>query len=209
MRNRTVIQNDQHPYEGSRWVLYHGTSTARLKRILEDGRLRTSGTDDPKISLTTERSVAEYWAYLAVFGDRRNRPGEDSGEVVLVIDGEGLLELNYDLSAFSDPIWGESECDWENEIACWDDIEPLEEVLIAVEPVPPEGCRELTDSGRAAFEPAVPPIASLELTVMADTIGKLVENEITPADADGVVTALAVLRSALQPSRARSASLAT
>jgi hypothetical protein len=48
-------RGDQHPYEGSRWVLYHGTSTARLKRILEDGRLRTSGTDDPKVSLTTER----------------------------------------------------------------------------------------------------------------------------------------------------------
>jgi hypothetical protein len=34
---------------------------------------------------------------------------------------------------------------------------------------------------------------------MADTIGKLVEDEITPADADVVVTALAALRSALQP----------
>jgi hypothetical protein len=115
-----VKQNEQHVYEGSRWVLYHGTSTARLKRILEDGRLRTSGTDNPKISLTTERPVAEYWACHAVFGDRRDRPGEDSSEVVLVIDGEGLLELNYDLSAFSDPISGEGECDWENEIACWD-----------------------------------------------------------------------------------------
>jgi RNA:NAD 2'-phosphotransferase (TPT1/KptA family) len=102
-----VNQNEQHVYDGSRWVLYHGTSTARLKRILEDGRLRTSGTDDPKISLTTERSVAEYWACHAVFGDRRNRTGEDSSEVVLVIDGEGLLELNYDPSAFSDPIWGD------------------------------------------------------------------------------------------------------
>jgi RNA:NAD 2'-phosphotransferase (TPT1/KptA family) len=130
MRNRTVTQNEQPLHEGSRWVLYHGTSTPRLNRILEDGRLRTSGTDDPKMSLTTERSVAEYWACHAVFGDRRNRTGEDSSEVVLVIDGEGLLELNYDLSAFSDPIWGEGECDWENEIACWDDIEPLDEVLI-------------------------------------------------------------------------------
>jgi hypothetical protein len=33
-------QKEQHLYDGSRWVLYHGTSTARLKRILEDGRLR-------------------------------------------------------------------------------------------------------------------------------------------------------------------------
>jgi hypothetical protein len=209
MRRGKVKQNEQHVYDGSRWVLYHGTSTARLKRILEDGRLRTSGTDDPKISLTTERSVAEYWAYLAVFGDRRNHPGEDSSEVVLVIDGEGLLELNYDLSAFSDPIWGDGECDWENEIACWDDIEPLEEVLMAVEPVPTERYQVLIERGCEAFKPATPPIASFELTVMADAIGKLVEDEITPADADGVVSALAALRSALQPSRARSASSVT
>jgi hypothetical protein len=172
-------------------VLYHGTSTARLKRILRDGRLRASRTDDPKVSLTTERSFAEYWACLAVFGDRRDRPGEDS-------NGEGLLELNYDLSGFSDPVWGEGECDWENEIACWDNIEALDEVLIAVEPVPAERCRELADRGRGAFEHVIPPIAGFELTVMADTIGKLVEEEITPTDADLVVSALATLRSALQ-----------
>jgi hypothetical protein len=205
MRNRTVNQNEQHLCNGSRWVLYHGTSTARLKHILEDGRLRTSGTDNPKISLTTERSVAEYWACHAVFGDRHDRPDEDSREVVLVLDGEGLLELNYDLSAFSDLIWAEGECDWENEIACWDDIEPLEEVLMAVEPVRTERYQVLIERGCAAFKPAVPPIASFELTVMEDTIGKLAKGKITPADADGVVTALAALRSALQSSRARSA----
>jgi hypothetical protein len=126
-----------------------------------------------------------------------------------VLDGEELLALDYNLVPFSDPYWGEGECDWENEIECWDNVEPLEEVLIAIEPVPPERCRELTDSGRAAFEPAVPPIASFELTVMSDTIGKLVEEEITSADADLVVSALAALRSALQPSRDRSASSAT
>jgi hypothetical protein len=204
-----VNQNEQHVYDGSRWVLYHGTSTARLKSILRDGRLRASGTGDPKISLTTERSVAEYWACHAVFGDRRDRPGEDSSEVVLVIDGEGLLELNYDLSAFSDPIWGDGECDWENEIECWDDIEPLDEVLMAVEPLPSERYQVLIERGYGAFKPATPPMASFELAVMADMIGKLVEDEITPADADGVVSALAALRSALQPSRARSASSVT
>jgi hypothetical protein len=26
--------------------------------------------------------------------------------------------------------------DWENEIACWSDIDPLDEVLIEIEPVP-------------------------------------------------------------------------
>jgi hypothetical protein len=40
-------------------------------------------------------------------------------------------------------------------------------------------------------------MAGIELTVMAHTIGKLVEGEITPALADGVVSALRGLRSAL------------
>jgi hypothetical protein len=71
---------------------------------------------------------------MQLFGDLHDRPNEESNGVVLVLDGEGLLVLNYDLVQFCDPVWGEGECDWENEIECWDDIEPLEEVLIAVEP---------------------------------------------------------------------------
>jgi hypothetical protein len=204
-----VKQNAQHAYDGSRWVLYHGTSTARLKRILQDGRLRRPTIGDQKIALTTERSVAEYFAFNAVFGDKRNYPGEESSPVVLVLDGEGLLALNYNLVPFSDPYWGEGECDWENEIECWDDIEPLEEVLMAVEPVPPARYQVLIERGYGAFKPATPPIASFELTVMADTIGKLVEDEITPAAADAVVSALAALRSALPLTGDRSTSSAT
>jgi hypothetical protein len=204
-----VNQNERHVYDGSRWVLYHGTSTARLKRILEDGRLRRATTGDQKIALTTERSVAEYFACNAVFGDKHDHPDAESSPVVLVLDGAGLLALNYNLVPFSDPYWAEGECDWENEIECWDDIEPFEEVLLATEPVPTERYQVLIERGCGAFKPTASSTASLELTVMADTIGKLVEDEITPADADGVVSALAALRSALQPSRARSASSAT
>jgi hypothetical protein len=120
-----------------------------------------------------------------------------------------ISTFNYNLVPFSDPYWGEGGCAWENEIECWDDIEPLEEVLIRVEPAPTERYQVLIERGCAAFKPATPPIAGFELTVMADAIGKLVEDEITPADADGVVSALAALRSALQPSRARSASSVT
>jgi hypothetical protein len=178
MRRGRVKQNEQHVYDGSRWVLYHGTSTARLKRILEDGRLRRPTFKKKKIAiaLTTERSVAEYFACNAVFGDKHDHPDEESGPVVLVLDGEGLLALNYNLVPFSDPYWGDGECDWENEIECWDDIEPLEEVLLAIEPVPLEQYQVFIERRRAAFKPTVPqPMASFELTVMADTIGKLAE----------------------------------
>ena len=193
-------QNEQHLDEGSRWVLYHGTSTARLKLILGKDRLRrpTFKKKTIAIALTTERSVAKYFACNAVFGDKHDRPDQESTGVVLVLDGEGLLALNYNLVPFSDPYWGEGECDWENEIECWDDIEPLEEVLIEVESVPAERYRDFIERGPTAFKPAVPPKAGFELTVMADTIGKLVEDEITPADADVVVSELARLRSALE-----------
>lgn len=102
-------QIEQHRYNGSRWVLYHGTSTARLKRILEDGRLRKATVGDQKIALTTERSVAEYFACNAVFADKHDRPDQESSPVVLALDGEGLLADNYDLVSFSDPIWGEGD----------------------------------------------------------------------------------------------------
>jgi hypothetical protein len=169
-------QNEQYLYEGSRWVLYHGTSTARLQRIRTAGRLRRATSGDQKVALTTERSVAEYFACNAAWADKHDRPpSADSSGVVLVLDGEGLLALNYNLTPFSDPIWGEGACDWENEIECWDDIEPFEEVLMAVERVLPERYRDFVERGRAAFQPAKPPTAGFELTVMADTIGKLVE----------------------------------
>jgi hypothetical protein len=145
-----VEQNEQRFDEASRWVLYHGTSTARLKRILAEGRLRRATIGDQKIALTTERSVAEYFACKSVFGDRHDRPNEESTGVVLVLDGEGLLALNYDLAEFRDPIWGDGECDWENEIECRDDIDPLAEVLITTEPVPSERYGEYIERGRAS-----------------------------------------------------------
>jgi hypothetical protein len=198
-----VKQNEQHLDEGSRWVLYHGTSTARLKHILVEDRLRRATIGDQKIPLT-KRSVAEYFGCNAVFGDKHDHPEEESTGVVLVLDGEELLALNYDLAEFRDPFWGDGECDWENEIECWDDIEPLEEVLIRVEAIPPQRYQDFIERGPASFKPTTPPIAGFELTVMADTIGKLVEDEIRPADADIVVSALARLRSALELGRAKS-----
>jgi hypothetical protein len=96
-----VKQNEQHAYDGSRWVLYHGTSTARLKRILEDGRLRRATTGDQKIALTTERSVAEYFACNAVFGDKHDHPDAESSPVVLVLKVRGcwLIATTLSLSA--------------------------------------------------------------------------------------------------------------
>jgi len=72
-RNSTVTQNEQQLCHGSRWVLYHGTSTARLKQILKDGCLRRAAVGDQKIALTTDRSFAEYFACNAVCADNDPR----------------------------------------------------------------------------------------------------------------------------------------
>jgi hypothetical protein len=43
------MKPDERPVdEGSRWPLYHGTSTTRLKGILSAGRLCTSRPGDPR-----------------------------------------------------------------------------------------------------------------------------------------------------------------
>ena len=134
-------------------ILYHGTSTYRLNSIQRENCLRLSPCGDPKVSLTTDRAVAEYFACNAVFADRHDHPGEESQPVILALDGDGLDELLYDLEPFSDDIWGEGKCDWEKEIACWDDIDPLDEVLIGTEPLPEE-CLDNWVSAVRDLEPA-------------------------------------------------------
>ena len=69
-------------------------------------------------------------------------------------------------------------CDEETGIACWEDIDPLNEVLIARESVTPERYADFDERG--AVWPRVPPIASVELTVMTHTISELANGKITP-----------------------------
>ena len=124
------------------WTLYHGTSTYRLRGILREDTLRVSSTgDDQKVALTPVRPVAEYFARNAVFGDRHVFPvpsDEETHPVVLELDGDALIAEHYDLQRYSDPVWGEGQCDWENEIACWQDIESLGDVLLQIHEIADE-----------------------------------------------------------------------
>ena len=179
----------------SDWILYHGTSSMRLGQILSENRLRVSPTGpDRKIALTTELSAAEYFACNAVVGDR---PDKDSVPKVLVLDGRLLLALSYSVTGFSDPIYGEGECDWENEIACWEDIVPLDEVLIETRHVRTARLRHYRERGKTAFITGAPALAEYELTVMADTVGKLEDGEITLARANAISAAMRSLRRAV------------
>ena len=110
-------------------VLFHGTSTPRWRSIQQDGVLRLPTSGDLKISLTTDLGVAKYWADLAVWTDRRDRLG-DGPSVILTLSHSELDAAGHWLTEFSDDVWGEGECDWEQEIACWSDIE-ISQVAIA------------------------------------------------------------------------------
>ena len=114
------------------WPLYHGTSTHRLRDILHENRLRRfTKRSVRKVSLTTDPSVARYFAYLAALRDRKTQPG--ARPAVLVIDGDGLIEAGYDLESHSDPEHGAGLCDWDKEIACRQDIKGLDRVLLGVQ----------------------------------------------------------------------------
>jgi len=147
---------------------------------------------DPKVALTTDRPVAEYWACLAAASDQRNNPEVESSAVVLVLNAERLIEREYELK----DVYEENWYDWQNEIACWNDIIMFDSNLIGVEPVTSQRTAEIGARGRAAVSPA-PPIAGIELRVMLDTIDKLRKGEITLARADAVASALAALRSTM------------
>jgi hypothetical protein len=98
-------------------ALFHGTSMSRWRSIQRDGRLRLPTSGDLKISLTTDFGVAVYWAKLAAWTDRRDRLGDGPG-VILVLSHSELETSGHWLTEFSDDVWGEGECDWEQEVAC-------------------------------------------------------------------------------------------
>ena len=119
-------------------VLFHGTSMSRWRSIQQDGRLRLPTSGDLKISLTTDFGVAVYWAKLASASDGTVAEcraalaaiANRKAGVVLVLSHSALETSGHWLTEFNDDFWGEGECDWEQEIACWSDID-IAQVAIA------------------------------------------------------------------------------
>src|SRR3954451_4292516 len=81
------------------------------------------------MSLATDRSFAKYWPELASITDGKAGRGEGPG-VILVLSHSALATSGHWLTEFSDDVWGEGECDWEREVACWSDIE-IAQVMVA------------------------------------------------------------------------------
>jgi hypothetical protein len=97
-------------------VLYHGTSRARLLSILHDGVIRVAPTGVRCVSLTDSFDVARYFAGIAAQCDLDE--GRGDGEAVIVF----IAADRVDAQPFSDPVWGDGECDWERERAVWSDV---------------------------------------------------------------------------------------
>jgi hypothetical protein len=188
--------------------------TYRLRSILKDGRLSRQGIGEQKISLTTERSVAEYWACVSTSADRspRNRipQGQDAVPAILVLDGEKLLALGYKLVPFSDTYHGQGNAIGKTRSRVGTGIlSTWTRCSSRWEPVPPERFQVFLKRGRVAFKPVIPPIGHFELSVMKGTIKRLAKGKIRPADADLVVGALAALCSALRLTGEQATSSAT
>jgi hypothetical protein len=85
------IQQRHHPrYKGIKYTDYVCTKTADAEAARADPNLDNVQTEvlsrrqlgrDPKVALTTDRSVAEYWACLAAESDQRNNPEVESSAV--------------------------------------------------------------------------------------------------------------------------------
>lgn len=93
-----------------------------------------------------------------------------------MLNGERLIERGSDLR----DLYQENGHDWQNEIACWNDIIIFDNDLIGVEPVAPEQATQISEHGRAAIPPA-PLVAGIELRVISETISKLRQGDITRA----------------------------
>ena len=109
-------------------VLYHGTSVPRWLSIQGDGWFQLPVSGDPKVSLTPDRAVAEYWADLASRTDASE--GRGNGSIIIELSMIALDRAGYLLTEFCDDIWGENQCDWEQEIACWSPIALVDDVVL-------------------------------------------------------------------------------
>jgi hypothetical protein len=187
-------QNDIHT---PRWVLYHGTSTRRLNSIHKDGCLGRSQAGDRLVSMTTELCVAQYFACAACFEDRRDYPEEQSEPVVVVLDGERMLEVGYELASLRDE--DVEEAAWEHEISCDRDIQPLAEVFVKAVPTP-AACWEQFQYN-TPDEPFVPPgvpMVEFALHVMAHVTWARMNGDVAAAEADAAVQALEQLRTVMR-----------
>jgi hypothetical protein len=85
----------------------------------------------------------------------------------------------YDLEDYAGD--GE-ECEWENEIACWSAIDPLDEVLIDVEAVPDDRAKPYFglpsyEQRRDAYEPVGSRLAEYELRSIIQMVDQLDEDQ--------------------------------
>jgi hypothetical protein len=108
--------------------LYHGTTAKRLAKIEADGTIRIAPIGVAVVSMTATPEIAAFFAKVSNDYDK-------SKPVILEIDDEALIRDGFVLEPFSDPIWGEGSCDWEQETICETDI-PFSYVTNIIHTVP-------------------------------------------------------------------------
>jgi len=103
-------------------ILFHGTTARRWQGIQEDRLLRVAPLGVNAVSMSDDPRVALYFARMAVYVELSERLGLNAEPIILAVDAKALLSEGYKLERFSDPIWGQGNCDWEREVVCWTDV---------------------------------------------------------------------------------------
>jgi len=97
-------------------ILYHGTSERRAQSIFAEGVLRRAPIGVQVVSTTLSLDVARYFARGAAHQDV-DEFGDAGRWCVLAVPADKV-----NATPFSDPIWGDHECDWEQEMAIDHDV---------------------------------------------------------------------------------------
>lgn len=97
-------------------ILYHGTSSRRFRKIVEDGEIRPAPFGDKHVSLSRSRDIAMRFAELACDADECDY-GEECECVVFEFD-EAKLRAEFTLSDFESV----NAYDDEQEVACLEAI---------------------------------------------------------------------------------------
>ena len=101
--------------------LYHGTSSYYHEMIKADGVLRCAPHGDQHVSFSRDKSIAAKAAQTSV--DIVNSDFDaNATPVILKTSSEALKGAGLRHALFSSMVWGEGNCDHEQEIACYDDV---------------------------------------------------------------------------------------
>lgn len=147
-------------------ILYHGTTERNFDQMTRDGFIKPAPQGDEHVSLSRSVSVALYFAEMAAAGSDM----QSGSLMILAVDSDAMEARGLRHGEFSSEVWGDGECDWEQEVACLDPI-PMEIVTVYHKSENPLG-----SEGRSGFTPGVSDREAIELWVLSEVYPEKIDN---------------------------------